>query len=59
MTHLINFSASTHCEVPARIQDFSHLFRSICPMIYETSLGLELLYQQLIASFQCLGLELS
>lgn len=57
MTRLINFSASARCEMPARMQDFTHLFKSVCPMICETSLGLKLLCELLTAGFQCWGLE--
>lgn len=59
MTCWTNFSASIPCEVPARITDFAHLFKSICLMISEIGLGLQLLCEQFIASFQSLELELS
>ena len=59
LTRRVNFSASTPCEVPARILDFAHVFKSICPMISEIGLGLQLLCEQFIASLQSLELELS
>lgn len=59
MTCWISFSVSTPCEVPARIFDFAHLFKTICPMISEICLSLQLLCEQFMASFQSLELELS
>lgn len=59
MNGWINFSASIPCKISARIPYLTHLLKTICSMISEFGLCLQLLCEQLIVSFQSLELKLS